>query len=103
VKNFFFIGFGPALGGAILFYLLVKNAIELSDPANSESGNAWLGVGPPLLIAVFFLLLGIVLMAVQWRKFPEFFRRRPEVVPAGFLEGEAPPPESTGVSEEEVP
>jgi amino acid transporter len=103
VKNFFFIGFGPALGGAILFYLLVKNAIELSDPANSESGNSWLGVGPPLLIAVFFLLLGIVLMAVQWRKFPEFFRRRPEVVPAGFLEGEAPPPESTGVSEEEVP
>jgi amino acid transporter len=103
VKNFFFIGFGPALGGTILFYLLVKNAIELSDPANSESGNAWLGIGPPLLIAVFFLLLGIVLMAVQWRKFPEFFRRRPEVVPAGFLEGEAPPPESTGVSEEEVP
>ena len=103
MKNFFFIRLGPALGGTILFYLLIKNAIELSDPANSESGSSWLGVGPPLLIAVFFLLLGIVLMAVQWRKFPEFFRRRPEVVPAGFLEGEAPPPESTGVSEEEVP
>ncbi len=96
VKNFFFIGLGPAFGGLILFYLLVKNAIELSDPANSESGNSWLGVGPPLLIAVFFLLLGIVLMAVQWRKFPEFFRRKPEVVPAGFLEGEAPPPKPTG-------
>ncbi len=39
VKNFFFIGVGPALGGAILFYLLIKNAIELSDPANSESGQ----------------------------------------------------------------
>ncbi|MFL5874217.1 MAG: APC family permease [Solirubrobacterales bacterium] len=103
VKNFFFIGVGPAFGATILFYLLVKNAIELSDPANSESGNSWLGVGPPLLIAVFFLLLGIVLMAIQWRKFPEFFRRKPEVVPAGFLEGEAPPPEPTGVAEEEVP
>ena len=99
VKNFFFIGVGPAFGGAILFYLLVKNAIELSDPANSESGDSWLGVGPPLLIAVFFLLLGIVLMFVQWKKFPAFFRRKPEVVPAGFLEGEAPAPGPTGVAD----
>jgi amino acid transporter len=89
VKNFFFVGLGPFLGGAILFYLLVKNAIELSDPANSESGDSWLGVGPPLLIAAIFLVLGFVLMFVQWRKMPEFFRRRPEAAPAGFLEGEA--------------
>jgi amino acid transporter len=99
VKNFFFIGVGPTLGGAILFYLLVKNAIELSDPANSESGDSWLGIGPPLLIATFFLLLGIVLMFIQWKKFPAFFRRKPEVVPAGFLEGEAPPPGPTGVAD----
>ena len=46
----------------ILFYLLIKNAIELSDPANSESGNSWFGLGPPLVIAVFFLVLGVVLM-----------------------------------------
>jgi len=102
IKNFFFIGLGPAFGGAILFYLLIKNGIELSDPANSESGNSWFGIGPPLVIAVFFLLLGMALMFVQWKKFPEFFRRRPEVVPAGFLEGEAPPPEPTGVAEDEV-
>ena len=37
--------------------LLIKNGIELSDPANSESGNSWFGLGPPLVIAVFFLLL----------------------------------------------
>ena len=41
------------------------------------------------MIALFFLILGFVLMFIQWRKFPAFFRRRPEVVPAGFLEGEA--------------
>ena len=99
IKNFFFIGVGPSLGGAILFYLLVKNGIELSDPANSESGNSWFGVGPPLLIAVFFLLLGVVLMFVQWRAVPAFFRRKPEVVPAGFLEGEAPAPGPTGAAE----
>ena len=62
VKNFFFVGLGPLIGGVILFYLLIKNAIELSDPANSESGNSWLGVGPPLVIAAFFLVLGVVLM-----------------------------------------
>jgi hypothetical protein len=73
----------------ILFYLLIKNGIELADPANSESGNSWLGVGPPLLIAIFFLLLGVLLMFVQWRALPGFFRRRPRVAPAGFLEGEA--------------
>ena len=87
VKNFFFIGVGPTVGGAILFCLLVKNAIELADPANSESGNSWFGLGPPLVIAVFFLLLGIVLMFVQWRKVPEFFRRRPEVVPGRLPRG----------------
>jgi amino acid transporter len=92
VKHFFFVGLGPLLGGVILFYLLIKNAIELSDPANSESGNSWLGVGPPLLIAAFFLVLGIVLMFVQWRKVPAFFKRRAEVAPPGFLEGEAAPP-----------
>jgi len=31
----------------------------------------------------------VLLMFVQWRKVPEFFRRKPEVAPAGFLEGEA--------------
>jgi amino acid transporter len=102
VKNFFFIGVGPFLGGAILFYLLVKNAIELSDPANSESGDSWFGLGPPLVIASFFLILGLVLMVIQWRALPGFFRRRPEVAPAGFLEGEAeiePPPAPAGGSE----
>jgi len=89
VKNFFFVGLGPLIGGVILFYLLIKNAIELSDPANSESGNSWLGIGPPLLIAAFFLVLGVILMFVQWRAVPAFFRRKPEVAPAGFLEGEA--------------
>ncbi|HYJ21690.1 MAG TPA: APC family permease [Solirubrobacterales bacterium] len=103
VKTFFFVGVGPSFGGAILFYLLVKNAIELSDPANSESGNSWLGMGPPLVIAIFFLILGFLLMFVQWRKFPAFFGRKPEVVPAGFLEGKAPAPGPTGAGPEELP
>jgi len=101
VKNFFFVGVGPALGGAILFWLLIENAINLADPANSESGDSWLGLGPPLVIALFFGLLGIILMFVQWRKAPAFFKLKPRVVPAGFLEGEAPPPPPVAEEAEE--
>ena len=102
VKNFFFVGVGPAFGGLILFWLLIENAINLADPAESESGDSWLGLGPPLVIAVFFGLLGIVLMFVQWRKAPAFFKLKPRVVPDGFLEGEAaPPPPVADEAEEE--
>jgi amino acid transporter len=97
VKNFFFVGLGPFVGGVILFYLLIKNGIELADPANSESGNSWFGLGPPLVIAVFFLVLGVVLMVIQWRAVPQFFRRRAEVAPPGFLEGESEP-EAGGIA-----
>jgi hypothetical protein len=63
----------------ILTWLFIKSCIDLADPANSESGDSWLGVGPPLVIGLGFLLLGVVLMLLQWRASPEFFRRRPEV------------------------
>ena len=104
VKHFLFAGLGPAIGGAILFYLLIKNGIDLANPANSESGNSWFGVGPPLLIALFFLALGVVLMVVQWRAVPEFFRGALQVAPAGFLEGDATETVApTGAAEDDVP
>lgn len=85
-KNFLFVCVAPLIGTAILFYLLIKNAIDLADPANSESGNSWLGLGPPLVIAISFLILGIVLMFWQQTREGEFFRRKTESAPAGFLE-----------------
>ena len=102
VKNFFFVGVGPTLGGAILFWLLIENGISLADPANSESGNSWFGLGPPLVIALVFGILGVLLMWVQWRKAPAFFKLRPKVVPAGFLEGEAAPPPAVADEAEEI-
>jgi amino acid transporter len=69
----------PALGGVILTYVLVKSIIDLSDPANSESGDAWLGVGPPLVIGVGFMVLGAILMVIWSRRERAFFRRRAEV------------------------
>jgi amino acid transporter len=79
-KNFLLIGVAPTLGGAMLTYVFVKSIIDLSKPENSESGDSWFGLGPPLVIGIAFLVLGIVLMLI-WRFSPtgrEFFRRKPE-------------------------
>uniref|UniRef100_A0A6J6A0V0 Unannotated protein n=1 Tax=freshwater metagenome TaxID=449393 RepID=A0A6J6A0V0_9ZZZZ len=79
-RNFFFIGVAPVLGALMLTAVFIKSCFDLSDPANSSSGTSWLGVGPPLVIGLGFLLMGVVLMIV-WRigGHPEFFGRRPEV------------------------
>jgi amino acid transporter len=98
VKSFVLIGVAPLLGGVILTYVFVQSCIDLSKPENSESGDSWLGLGPPLVIGLGFLLLGVVLML--WWRFSghiEFFRRRPEVVDpavaAGHRRGVAETPE----------
>jgi amino acid transporter len=77
VKNFLFIGVGPLVGAAILGYLFMKSAIDLSDAENSYSGQSILGMGVPFVIGMGFLLLGLVLL-VLWRLVgPErFFGRR---------------------------
>jgi amino acid transporter len=80
-KNFLLIGLAPTLGAVMLGYVFVKSIIDLSKPENSESGDSWFGLGPPLVIGIGFLVLGIALM-LFWRFSPtgrEFFRRRPEV------------------------
>jgi len=80
VKNFVFLGIAPVLGGLMLLGILIKSCIDLSKPANSESGNSWLGLGPPLVIGISFMVLGGILMLI-WRAqgHPEFFKRKREV------------------------
>lgn len=90
VKNFVFVGVMPVLGGLILAYIFVKSCIDFADPANSESGDSWFGLGPPLVIGVGFLLLGVVLM-LAWRvKNPEFFRRKLETAKPDALAEQTP-------------
>jgi amino acid transporter len=79
VKSFLLIGVGPTLGGLMLLGIFVKSCVDLSKPENSESGDSWLGLGPPLVIGLGFLLLGVVLMLLWNVRHPAFFRRRPEV------------------------
>ncbi len=79
-KNLVLIGILPVMGGLILTWAFVQSVVDLSDPANSEFGVDWFGLGPPLAITIAFALIGVVLMVAQRAHRPEFFRRHPEVV-----------------------
>lgn len=65
-RNLLLIGVGPVVGAGLLAWLLVESVVDMSDPANSYSGQAWFGAGPPLVIGVAIFLVGLVLMLV-WR------------------------------------
>jgi amino acid transporter len=79
VKGLLFAVIAPTVGGAILTWILVKSIIDLSDPANSESGNSWFGVGPPLIIGVGFMLMGAALMVWWSRGHRRFFDQKIQV------------------------
>jgi amino acid transporter len=87
-KTFILVGVAPLLGGVILAAIFVKSIVDFTDPANSESGDSWFGVGPPLIIGVGFLVMGVALM-LWWRATAgrEFFSRRPEVVDPAIASG----------------
>lgn len=77
------------IGASILFYVLVRSIIDLSKPENSESGASWLGLGPPLVIGIGFMIMGAVMMFIWSGKHKEFFQRKPEVADPAILTGEA--------------
>ena len=100
-KSFLLVGVAPVLGGAILTWVLIKSVIDLSKPENSESGDSWLGVGPPLVIGVGLMLFGVVLMFWWYAAgHRDFFGRKAEVAASGSLEGPLPatPAETAGVA-----
>ena len=78
LRTFLVAGLGSALGALMLGYVFVRSCIDLANPANSTSGQSWLGLGVPLAIGILTLLLGAVLMLLQWRHSPAFFRRPTE-------------------------
>ena len=81
VKAFLLIGVGPVIGALLLLWLLVQSIIDISDPANSYTEQAWLGVGPPLVIGLAIFLIGIVVMLVWRARDRRFWDERPGVAP----------------------
>jgi len=75
-RDFLLLGVGPVLGAAMLGWLLVLSVRDLADAGNSYTGQAWLGVGPPLVIGVGVLAAGVGLM-LFWRHRDATFWRDP--------------------------
>lgn len=90
-KNFIFVGVAPLVGGVSLLYIFVKSCIDLSKPENSTGGDSWFGLGPPLVIGIGLLLIGVPLMIAWWMKSPEFFGRGRDPHPHPPPEGGPPP------------
>ena len=91
-RNFFYVGLLPLVGGIMLLAVLGDSVYEAWDPAASETGHAWFGISPPLVMALLSLAIGIVIMVVQRIVKPEpFFRWKPEVADPSVLEPAAGP------------
>ncbi|WP_327121172.1 APC family permease [Streptomyces sp. NBC_01341] len=87
VRNFFLIGLGPLVGAGLLTWLLVRSVMDMSDPANSYSGTSWFGLGPPLVIGIAIILIGVVIMVVLRFRSPAFWAERRCVVDPDLVHG----------------
>ncbi|MFE7773151.1 APC family permease [Streptomyces sp. NPDC057445] len=86
-RNFLLIGVGPLIGSVLLVWLLVQSVIDMSDPANSYSGVSWFGLGPPLVIGIGIVIMGLLIMFARRLTTPRFWSERrgvadPDVVRA---------------------
>jgi amino acid transporter len=79
LKGFLLIGVGPILGSVGLAFMLVVGVYSVSNPEDSATGSAWVGLAPPLAIAALIFVLGLVIMGVRALRHPEFFRRGREL------------------------
>ena len=86
-KNLLLIGIGPLIGAALLVWLLVLSVRDMSDPANSYSGQAWLGVGPPLVIGIGIFLAGVALMLFWRTRDARFWEERASVADPDIVHG----------------
>jgi amino acid transporter len=76
MRNLLLLGVGPLAGAAMLGWLLVLSVRDLADADNSYTGQAWVGVGPPLVIGVGVMTAGVVLMLCWRRQDAAFWRER---------------------------
>ena len=75
----------PLLGGLLLLVFFVQTSYDSMDPAYG-SGSAIGGVGLVFVLGVGILLLGVVVMLLQYRRNPSFFRERFETTELPVLD-----------------
>lgn len=86
-RNLLLIGVGPVAGALMLVWLLVMSVRDMANPENSYTGEAWLGVGPPLVIGIAVLLVGVVLLVVSKVRGGPFWAERPGVADPELVRG----------------
>jgi amino acid transporter len=87
-RNFVFVGLMPGIGGTVLALIFVKSLID--NFKDKESYGALLGAGSVFTIGVTLLVIGVPLMMVCARLYPDFFRIKRD--PANVI----PNPDGTG-------
>ena len=87
VRNFFFVGLLPLIGGLSLSVIFLWSIKDMTDPAYEDPPISWLGVSPVLWLGLGTLLAGIPLMYWWGTKDGAFFRVKPDPI------DERPPPE----------
>lgn len=80
LRTFFLVGVGPAVGAGMLLWLLALSVMDMSDPELSYSGEAWFGLGPPLVIGIGIFAIGILIMLAQRLGGGPFWSERPQSV-----------------------
>lgn len=73
VRSFLLKFLAPLAGGAILFVMFFKTAVDSMDPAYG-SGSSIGGIGLVFILGTGVILLGAVLMLLMYRRNPAFFR-----------------------------
>jgi amino acid transporter len=80
VKNFFFVGLFPLIGGLTLAYLFVRSLMDMSHADYTDPPDTWFGVNPVMIIGLGLLLLGLPLMFWWNTRDHAFFRVKPDPI-----------------------
>ncbi len=75
LRNFFFAGVIPVVGGLMMAYVAIK-AYGYYNTAGNNYSKPILGIQTPIFVGIGGLILGVILMFASWPFFPQFFRRR---------------------------
>ena len=78
-KNFLYLAVLPMLGGLILTAVFIKASVDYSK-SDGGYAKAVLGIGSPVAITIFMILLGLAILVWQNIREPAFFKRKTEVV-----------------------